>query len=92
MSASILSKLEEITHKGDTILVHLWVFRILDFILTNKWYIMANKDTWNLIYLVNYLFDFYNIFKGSTLAESAVAHAKQILLDLLGRGKKLTPD
>jgi hypothetical protein len=92
ISTSILSKLEEITHKGDIILHHLWVLRILDTILTNKWYEKISKDTWNLIYLANYLFDFYKIFKGATIAESAVNHAKDILLSLLDRGKQLTPD
>lgn len=42
--------------------------KLLDCILSNSWYKFEIKDAWNLIYLANYLFDLYDILKGTFIA------------------------
>ena len=33
-----------------------------------RWYSTKDKDTWTLIYFVNYMFDLHDIFIGSFIA------------------------
>ena len=44
---------------------------------------MANKDTWTLIYLVNYLFELHDVFVGSFIAHKLVRFSKRILMNIL---------
>jgi len=68
ISTSILSQLEEITGKSNNTLVHLYVLKIIDKIVENDWYDLRTKDAWNLIYLANYIFDLYEICRGTFVA------------------------
>jgi hypothetical protein len=83
----VLQQLEQITNKGNNTLTHLYVLRILDIIMINKWYSLSSKDIWNLIYLANYLFDLNDIFKGTFLAERAIYHSHNIIMIILERQK-----
>ena len=56
---------------------------MLDIIFRNKWYSVSDKDSWTLIYLVNYMFDMHDIFSGSFLSLRLVRMSKEILLSML---------
>lgn len=51
--------------------------------MAQRWYSLGNKDTWTLIYLVNYLFELHDIFIGSFIAQTMIKTSKRILLDIL---------
>ena len=62
---------------------------MLDIFMSEQFYSLADKDTWTLIYLVNYIFDLHDIFVGSFIAKRLVRSAKRILLNMLEtRGDK----
>ena len=48
-----------------------------------KWYSLANKDTWSLIYFVNYMFELHDVFCGSFIASRLTRSSKRILMYLL---------
>lgn len=75
--------LEKISGKTRNIKIVLIIFKILDIILTEKWFLYDDKETWSLIYLVNYIFDMHDIFVGSFIAERLILRAKSILTFLL---------
>lgn len=83
----VLQQLEQVTNKGNNTLTHLYVLRILDLIMANKWYALSKKDVWNLIYLANYLYDLHDIVKGTFIAERAVYHSHNIVMIVLERQK-----
>lgn len=61
--------------------------------MTNKWYSIADKETWSLIYLVNFIFDIHDIFVGSFIAERLVRSARYILMQMLeGRANQLNQE
>lgn len=51
--------------------------------MENRWHSLDNKDIWNQIYLVNWLLDFYDTFKGSFISERAIEWSKHILLNIM---------
>mmetsp|Transcript_15343 Transcript_15343/g.23629 ORF Transcript_15343/g.23629 Transcript_15343/m.23629 type:complete len:123 (+) Transcript_15343:451-819(+) len=51
--------------------------------MDQRWFSTENKDTWSLIYLVNYIFEMHDIFIGSHIAQRAVFFAKKIILSTL---------
>jgi hypothetical protein len=55
----------------------------MDIFMSERFYSLADKDTWSLIYLVNYIFDLHDIFVGSFIAQRLVRSAKRILLEML---------
>ena len=88
--AKIFTHFESITNKTKNINVHLHIVKMMDIVMRNKWYSIGDKDTWTLIYLVNYIFDIHDIFVGSFIAERLVRNAKWILMQVLeGRANKL---
>jgi len=92
IQTNILSQLEEITNKSSNLLVHLYTLKILEIILANNWYKLSSKDAWNLIYLANYLFDLYDVLKGTFVAHRSIKHAKAVLMSILERKDPLTVD
>ena len=78
-----MNMLEKITAKTGNIKVYLCIVKILDNVFTEKWYSIEDKDTWNLIYLVNFLFGLHDIFTGSYIANRLVRNAKNILMMVL---------
>ena len=44
---------------------------------------MSKQETWQLVYLVNYLFELHDVFVGSLVALRMVSYAKRILLQML---------
>ena len=62
IQSRIMSMFEKITNKSQNTLLHLHVIRIIDKIMCNKWYLINDKDSWNLIYSANYFFDLHDIF------------------------------
>lgn len=61
--------------------------------MSEQFYSLADKDTWTLIYLVNYIFDLHDIFVGSFIAKRLVRSAKRILLNMLEtRGGKINQE
>lgn len=79
----MLQQFEVITNKNNNSLTNLYIFRMLDIIMRNKWYSIQIKDVWNLIYLANYLFDLHDIFKGTYISLRAVNYSREILLGIL---------
>jgi len=75
--------LEKITAKTRNIKVYLCVVKIMDNVFQQNWYSIEDKDTWNLIYLVNYLFELHDIFVGSYIANRLVWNGKRILMQVL---------
>lgn len=57
--------------------------KIIDIIMSERFFSLKKQDTWSLIYLVNYIFDLHDIFVGSLIAQRLVKNAKRILLDML---------
>lgn len=63
---------------------------MVDVIMTMRWYSTADKETWTLIYFVNFTFDLHDIFIGSFIAQRLVRTAKRILVNLLEvRGSRI---
>lgn len=56
---------------------------MLDIILHYRWFSVKEKDTWTIIYLVNYIFDLHDIFVGSFVSQRIVLSAKRLLLQIL---------
>lgn len=83
ISDKIMTTLEKISGKTRNIKVVLTVVKILEVVLTQKWYNTADQDTWSLIYLVNFIFDLHDIFLGSFIANRLVNIAREILLEIL---------
>lgn len=81
--AKIVTTFEQITNRTQSIKIHLYIVKMLDVIFRNKWYSVADKDSWTLIYLVNYMFDMHDIFSGSFLSLRLVRMSKEILLSML---------
>jgi hypothetical protein len=82
---------EKITNKSQNTLLHLHVIRIIDKIMVNKWYLINDKDSWNLIYSANYFFDLHDIFQETFIAQRIVDFGKNMLLKIL-EDKQLSPD
>lgn len=74
--------MEQITNKTKNIKIYLYVVKMIDIIMKMKWYSIKDKDTWTLIYFVNYTFDLHDVFVGSYISQRLVQTAKNILLDL----------
>ena len=88
-----LRHLEEITNKSNNTLIHLKSLQILDLIMLKKWYTVDPKDVWNSIYLLNYIFDLYEIFKGTFIAQRVIINAKKLILEILdNKEASLTPE
>jgi hypothetical protein len=68
VTGQFLSNLEAITSKSRNLAVVLTVAKILDIVLSSRWYEFKQNDTWTSIYLVNYIFDLHDIFHGSFLS------------------------
>lgn len=83
INGKIFTYFEQIANKTKNINVHLQIVKMMDIIMANKWYSIADKDTWALIYLVNFIFDIHDIFVGSLIAERLVRNARYILMQLL---------
>ena len=64
------------------------IVKMIDIFMTERFYSLADKDTWTLIYLVNYIFDLHDIFVGSFIAKRLVRSAKRILLEMLESRKE----
>lgn len=79
--------LEKIAGKTRNIKTVLMVVKILEVVLTEKWYSTSEKDTWSLIYLVNFIFDLHDIFLGSFIASRLVNIAHGILMEILEERK-----
>ena len=91
--AKIFTHFEAISNKTKNINAHLHIVKMMDIIMSNKWYSIGDKDTWTLIYLVNYIFDIHDIFVGSYIAERLVRNARYILMSVLeGRSHKLNQE
>ena len=83
VSSQIFKNLEQISSKTRNIKVNLHIVKLMDIFMSERFYSLADKDTWSLIYLVNYFFDLHDIFVGSFIAQRLVRSAKRILLDML---------
>ena len=64
------------------------VVKIIDIMMEMKWFSIEGKDTWTLIYFVNYMFDLHDIFIGSFISQRLVITAKKILQDLISQRSK----
>ena len=63
---------------------------MVDVIMDMRWYSIADKETWALIYFVNFMFDLHDIFIGSFIAQRLVRTAKRVLTNILEtRGSKI---
>ena len=74
---------EQVSTKTKNIKIHLIVVKIIDIVMSERWFSLAKQDTWTLIYLVNYIFDLHDVFVGSMISQRLVQSAKRILLDIL---------
>lgn len=93
VSSNLFKQFEEITQKTRNIKIHLHIVKMIDIFMTERFYSLGDKDIWNLIYLVNYIFDLHDIFVGSFIAQRLVRAAKRILLDMLEtRGDKINQE
>ena len=81
--SKLFTMFEEITLKTRNIKIHLHIVKMMDVLMSEKLYSLADKDIWTLIYLVNYLFDLHDVFVGSFIAKRLVRNAKRILLETL---------
>jgi hypothetical protein len=54
---------------------------MLDIILHYRWFSVKEKDTWTIIYLVNYIFDLHDIFVdlGINVDDEGIMNAKSDL-------------
>lgn len=73
------------TNKANNALIHFNIARLLDTILVNKWYMLSVKDSWNQIYLANYLIELYQVVKGTFLGLRLLKHTRDILMGVLSR-------
>lgn len=83
VTSELLSEFETITNKSKNILINLQIIKMLDIILYHRWFSVEDKDTWTIIYLVNYIFDLHDIFIGSFVSQRIVQSAKRLLLQIL---------
>ena len=63
--------------------MHLYVIKLIEMIFRNQWYTTSDKDTWTLIYIVNYMFDMHDVLEGSFLSLRLVRISKTILMNIL---------
>jgi hypothetical protein len=68
-------------------MVNLEIAKILDIILIENWFKIQTKDTWSLIYLINYLFELHDVFIGSLMAQRMLSQAEKIILRVLEERK-----
>ena len=87
---------EQITNRSKfNINIHLKVMNMLDIIFSHDWYrlhLSHERDVWNIIYSINYIFDLNDIFKDTHLAERIMNHAKNflwIVLETNSKGKEI---
>lgn len=64
--------------------------------MCNNWLNFSPKtinDTWDLIYVVSYMFDLHDIFEGSFISERAIYNCKKVLKNIVEtQGAKLSID
>jgi hypothetical protein len=84
IGSDTIKNIDTIAKKTKNIKVHLCLFKILDITFTQNWFKMdMKKDTWDCIYLVNFIFEEHDIFVGSFIAQRMLGAAKKILEELL---------
>mmetsp|Transcript_17414 Transcript_17414/g.29301 ORF Transcript_17414/g.29301 Transcript_17414/m.29301 type:complete len:140 (+) Transcript_17414:178-597(+) len=86
----LLVGLEKIAGKTRNIQVSLCVVKIVDILLMERWFSVANKDIWTVIYFVNFLFSLHDVFVGSLISQRLIVYAEQLILQILNqRGEEV---
>ena len=82
-----MTALYEVSEKTRNTCIYLNIVKIIDMVMTYKWYSIQDKDAQTLIDWVHHLFELHDIFAGSFTASRMMMISKEILNKLLENRK-----